>query len=209
MSSAIGHNPSNIYFGRYRVSGHANNNFDQLKTSLNLAIKSNNHETIKQCLTDILNTDKINESLTGNGGTPLMVAAKHGYKEIVELLVEAKADVNIADGDGDTALILAAENGYTDIVELLVGAGADVNKADKIGLTALMYAVQDGHADIMKVLFKARADVNKADSDGLTALMLAAKHGHTDIVNVLLGKVENVEEAIDSLVGYKKILIFN
>jgi len=28
-------------------------------------------------------------------------------------------------------------------------------------------------------------------------------------VNVLLGKVENVEEAIGSLVGYKKVLIFN
>jgi ankyrin repeat protein len=72
-----------------------------------------------------------------------------------------------------------------------------------------MLAAEVGCMDIVRLLLEAEADVNKADNDGLTALMLAAKHGHTDIVNVLLGKVENVEEAIDSLVGYKKILIFN
>ena len=209
MSNTIGRSPFNPTVRRDSVPGHANNNFDQLKTSLNRAINNEDHKAIKQCLTDILSTDKINESLTRNGDTALIVAAGKGHTDIVELLVGAGADVNKADKIGLTALMYAVQDGHADIMKLLFKARADVNQADSGGLTALMLAAEVGDMDIVRLLLEAGADVNKADNDGLTALMLAAKHGHTDIVNVLLGKVENVEEAIGSLVGYKKVLIFN
>lgn len=48
-----------------------------------------------------------------------MLAASHGKLDIVNLLLESGADVNIQDDDGSTALMCAAEHGYLDIVNVL------------------------------------------------------------------------------------------
>jgi len=46
------------------------------------------------------------------------------YTDIVKLLIENGADVNVKDKDGMTALMYASEEGYTEIVSLLKNAGA-------------------------------------------------------------------------------------
>ena len=59
-----------------------------------------------------------------------MVAAEHGNKKIVELLVEYGADINRADNYGWTALSHGLENGHNEIVKLLLANGAQVNQAN-------------------------------------------------------------------------------
>ena len=44
--------------------------------------------------------------------TILMQASWYGHKEIVEILLDAGADVNIQDNNGNTALIFALKYGY-------------------------------------------------------------------------------------------------
>ena len=56
--------------------------------------------------------------------TPLIIAAKNGNAEIVRLLLEKGADVNVKTDSGKTALIHAKNEGHTDIVEMLEKAGA-------------------------------------------------------------------------------------
>jgi ankyrin repeat protein len=46
------------------------------------------------------------------------------HVEIVKLLVDAGADVNLADGEGVTPLAHARQRGYTEIEAILVAAGA-------------------------------------------------------------------------------------
>ncbi|WP_053070702.1 ankyrin repeat domain-containing protein [Halomonas sp. PR-M31] len=63
------------------------------------------------------------------GGTALLEAIILGdggprHIEIVELLVDAGADVNLADNDGTTPLQHAKARGYTEIAEILEKAGA-------------------------------------------------------------------------------------
>lgn len=58
------------------------------------------------------------------GNTALISAAKNGNAEIAKLLIEAGADVNLANNDGNTPLKYAEENGHTEIVELLKAHGA-------------------------------------------------------------------------------------
>jgi ankyrin repeat protein len=53
------------------------------------------------------------------GATPLHVATKRDHKEVAELLLNAKADVNLQDKNGRTALYWAAWNGDTEVVTLL------------------------------------------------------------------------------------------
>ena len=71
-------------------------------------------------LTEILleyNAD-VNKA-TALGTTPLMIAARQGYKEIVKMLIENGADPNAKRKDDVTALKLAETNRHYEIIELL------------------------------------------------------------------------------------------
>lgn len=46
-----------------------------------------------------------------------MLAVSHGRLDMVKMLLEAGADINIADEDGSTALMCAAEHGHIEIVK--------------------------------------------------------------------------------------------
>ena len=138
------------------------------------------------------------------GNTLLMVAAERGHKDLLPILLEAKADPNMATSvntphhlttrGGVTALMIAAHHGYEQIAHVLLEAGAivdtqlpdrpDIQLPD--GRTALMIAAKLGRERCAHVLLKAKADPNKATSDGVTALMLAAQHGHEPCIRDLL-----------------------
>jgi ankyrin repeat protein len=56
----------------------------------------------------------------------LHCAAENGRKEIVEMLINANADVNERSNNGYTALYFATDNGHTEIVEMLISAGSEL-----------------------------------------------------------------------------------
>ncbi|BFY99638.1 hypothetical protein BsWGS_02678 [Bradybaena similaris] len=97
----------------------------------------------------------VNARATSTKQTALMLAASHGRTEMVRLLVEEGADVNLQDEDGSTALMCACEHGNLDIVNfLLAQPGIDANIADNEDSTALSIAMQAGHKDVGVVLYK-------------------------------------------------------
>jgi len=49
-----------------------------------------------------------------------MLASSRGREDIVEMLLEAGADVNTQDDDGSTALMCSAEHGCVNIVKMLL-----------------------------------------------------------------------------------------
>jgi hypothetical protein len=96
----------------------------------------------------------VNMRASQHGQTALMLAVSHGRLDMVQLLLEAGADVNIRDEDGSTALMCAAEHGHVEIVKLLMHH-PDINLAatDNDGLTALSVAMEAGHRDIGVLLY--------------------------------------------------------
>jgi ankyrin repeat protein len=56
---------------------------------------------------------------SGNGLTPLHIAASYGRKAIAELLLEHGADINAKSDDGKTPLQVAKDEGHQDVVKLL------------------------------------------------------------------------------------------
>ena len=122
-----------------------------------------------------------------NGVTPLMQAvmgARYGgqeYIEIAKMLIEAGADVSMADKNGDTALIHSAESEEDfEVFNKLLATGADVNKANNDGVTPLMRA---GGINKTRALIEAGADVNARDNKGRSALLYAEKE---DVMKELL-----------------------
>ena len=57
-----------------------------------------------------------------------MRAAKRDYKDIVRVLLDNGANVNVEDNKGKTAIMGAAKKGNKTICKKLLEAGADVNK---------------------------------------------------------------------------------
>ena len=76
-----------------------------------------------------------------------MIAADVGHPVMVDLLLQAGADVNrkvSVAGTVQTALMQAADSGHLEAVKLLVKAGADVNSKDHDEKTALTRAKEWG-----------------------------------------------------------------
>ena len=86
---------------------------------------------------------------------------------VVRLLLDAGADVTIANMSGDTALF-KLDN--AEVVNLLIRAGADVNRANKNGQTALFWV---RNAEAVNLLIGAGGQVNIADKNGTTPLLSA------------------------------------
>ena len=64
-------------------------------------------------------------------------AAYEGHKDVAELLLANKADVNARDNTAMTPLHMAAIWGHKDVAELLLANKADVNAKDNNGGTPL------------------------------------------------------------------------
>lgn len=75
------------------------------------------------------------------GLTPLMFAAREGCLECARALVEAGANIDLADPKNVTPLYLAIDNFHFDTAKYLIQAGANPNKWDWWGRTPLYSAV--------------------------------------------------------------------
>jgi len=103
-----------------------------------------------------------------------MLAASRGYKNIVQLLINKRCDINHVNNAGSTAFILAVEYGFKDIVKLLLRKRrCDINHVNNDGWTALIYAAHKSHKDIVQLLVDQGCDVNRANNNGNTAVMVA------------------------------------
>ncbi len=86
--------------------------------------------------------------------TALEEAALRGHVGMVELLIEAGADVNL---EGHSPLLLATRSGHENVVRLLLDAGADPNVRNHCGHSALDYALAGGYDAIVDLLSEAGA----------------------------------------------------
>ena len=75
------------------------------------------------------------------GLTPLLYATREGCVECARLLVEAGADLNLADPENISPLLMAVINGQWDTAQYLIKKGANPNKWDFWGRAPLYAAV--------------------------------------------------------------------
>jgi ankyrin repeat protein len=149
---------------------------------LNNACLSGNHEMVSLAL----RKGAVLSLKTANDVNPFHHAIKEEQVEIVELLLDAGANLAATDADGRNALHIASSHRgrrtltvlYDDrkkaqIVSALLDHGAPVNHRTPNGDTALHFAVPTGDGSVVDILLRGGASVNIRNKRGSTPLHAA------------------------------------
>jgi len=121
------------------------------------------------------------------GRSALHVAALHGHGEVVEVLINAGAAIDMRDTHGVTPLMEAARAGANRVLQRLVFRKPDPAPQDSKGRTALHLACQSrqANADTVAALLGLGADPAVLSHDGKRAVDLCAANGRWPMVQLL------------------------
>jgi ankyrin repeat protein len=188
---------------------------------LNLAVRANQLALVEEIVRKGVSVDKLDKP--GDGPTyysfwaPLHHAARSGALEMVELLLQLGANVDIGvpcvtkhpEKSASISLMIPSEIVLTDceegislqVLRLLVDGGASINHMDKYGWTALHIAVYRGFQTVATLLLDRGADVNAQRlatavfrrHPGNTPLHEAVYRNNPDMMELLLGRGANMK----------------
>ena len=173
-----------IQFGRANMIPYLmNQQTTQINDFLIAAVSAEQREITEQLLGMEADPNTINK----NGDSVLLIAVKKNNNEIIQILLQAGADVNFATkNDGRTPLLQAAKGSPSKIVQFLLRRGAKVNQASKDGTTPLMEAAENNKLENINIIMQWGPVMNKLKNDtGMNALMLASMKGNTEVVTYL------------------------
>jgi Ankyrin repeats (many copies) len=110
------------------------------------------------------------------GNAPLHSAAHYGDVEMVQELLNLRADVNVRNKYGQTL----------NIAQLLLDRGdEDINPQTNDSSTPLHAAVECGRIEVVRVLLGHGADVDAEDKQGRTPFTLAKERRHDEVMKLL------------------------
>ncbi|KAF5281784.1 hypothetical protein FQR65_LT14531 [Abscondita terminalis] len=123
-----------------------------------------------------------------NGDTPLFTACFSNNRNVVKLLLERKARVELSpmNNPKQTCLHYAVERGWDDVVLQILDTGFFVDKRNARGSTALMTAISFKNPHIVRLLLDRGADPFATDESRATCLHIAVSKGMIDIVEELV-----------------------
>ncbi|XP_075889769.1 caskin-2 isoform X3 [Nelusetta ayraudi] len=121
-----------------------------------------------------------------DGFSALHHAALTGTTELLSLLLEAQATVDIKDINGMRPLHYAAWQGKADSVLLLLRAGASVNSLSHDGQIPLHLSSQYGHYEVSEMLLQHQSNPCVRNKAKKTPLDLACEFGRLKVAQLLL-----------------------
>lgn len=96
-----------------------------------------------------------------HGKTALHIAALRGNEELVRMLCDFGADVDLADNMGSTPLHYASAWGHVPIVQLLIERGCQYTVKNNEGFTALDYAYSYSTREALQETVRLQFELNK------------------------------------------------
>lgn len=120
------------------------------------------------------------------GHTALQAGSQNGHLDVIRVLLDHNADIEIEDKDGDRAVHHAAFGDEPTVIELLAKAGGDLNARNKRRQTALHIAINKGHFNVVKTLLELGCHPSLQDSEGDTPLHDAISKEQDEMLSLLL-----------------------
>ncbi|XP_015765476.1 PREDICTED: transient receptor potential cation channel subfamily A member 1 homolog [Acropora digitifera] len=181
------------------------------ETPLHRAAHFNRVDIVDFLLSQFLLQDRKGKALVEEydkyENTPLHVAAKKGFVQIIQFLLQdrkGKALVEEYDKYENTPLHVAAKKGFVQIIQLLLDNGCCIDckndgsltplhLAAKFGriryassTTPLHLAAREGHVEMVKLLLSRKANITLTDSAGRNCLDMAIENNHKEVALVII-----------------------
>ncbi len=155
-----------------------------------------------------------------------------GYRDCVETLIAAGADLDLRDDRGHTVLTLVAAAENYQMLNLLIQSGASTAGLESIQLiqaasmgniervrsllttkvtldldrgAAIGNAAAAGHTQIVELLIQAGANVNLSNRAGFTPIASAAYSGHGEIVRLLIDAGADIQAPASETHSYSAL----
>lgn len=162
------------------------------ETALSLAAQTEKYKetapavlaAIKSLLTHpYLNIDAVNQT----GNSALILAARKGREDVVDLLLSKGADVSIQDREGGgTALSWAVDEGNHSMVETMFKHDVNIQGVDERGRGLLHISAGKGNTDMINLLVQKGVAINLPDRKLRTPLHEASRFNRLDSIRLLL-----------------------
>ncbi|KAJ3104531.1 hypothetical protein HK100_004045 [Physocladia obscura] len=168
---------------------------DTKQSRLILEILRDDTPESDKLIQSLVKTSDIN-GIDDNGDTPLMHAVRKCRLNVVEVLIEAKANVNATNNLGNTAMHVAVKN-FDVITKMLIEAKPNVNVDNFLASTVRMKLLDniDTVEDIIEFLIEAHANIEAQNSLSLTPLHIAINLGNLELVQVLVNHGASLDSA--------------
>lgn len=164
LSVAANHGSTEIVQALLQKGANPNGRNEDGSTVLLGAIDNEQLTIVKLLIAKGANVNAVAESGEMKGSSALLLAALGDNAPLVELLLQAGADVKATDDQlHNTPLAWACSSGNVAIAKLLLAKGAEVDARNSMGGTPLMGAAMAGNPELVKLLIAKGAKVTARD----------------------------------------------
>jgi len=121
--------------------------------------------------------------------TALHYAADSGAAATMQILLDARAEVNVKDAQYKLPLHLAIEAGQKHVLSLLIQSRSDINIGNMdtgLKTSALIDAAYRNDLGLISLLINARASLDQRGKQDMTALHVAARGRHAEATKLLV-----------------------
>lgn len=131
--------------------------------------------------------EQVNAREGRDGPSPLDLASRHGHVDVMKALLDARADVNLANSEG-TSLHAAVAGKQCAAIGVLVDAGGNIHApSSRRSYQPIHLACEVGSLEVVETLLKYGADLEEtAGYSRSRPINVAASHGNNDVVVALL-----------------------